>query len=157
MLKGLTLKQKPNTLNVGFATSGGPIAYNHYTPQYNQWIANNYGVTDHYGRLYLIHNQGFEFSNLTLDTWLTVEYKGKIVDPLVTLISNPSTNDDYPHNYHTYNATRHTTINNDPVDTNCVRASSTLKLQNDETLIDEVIDNSLIPGIPDTHTDDTIE
>ena len=153
MKKGLTLKQKPNTLNIGFATSAGPIAYQHYTPQYNQWISNNYGVTDFYGRLYLIHNQWYEFSNLTLDTWLTVEYKGKVVDPLITLIPNPSTNDDYAHNYHLTNNPRHTIINNDPVNTNCVRASSTLKLQNDEDELDEqTIDNSIIPGITQTDT-----
>jgi hypothetical protein len=150
--KGITLKQKPNTLDESFATQTGPLSFTHYSPQFNKWIANNYGVVDNYGFLYLIHNTGVNFSSLQIDTWVTVEYKGKITDPLITLVQNPSTNDDYMQTHHLVGAT---TISQQPPDTTCVRASSTLKLENDPDELDtETMDNSLIPG--DTDVAETI-
>lgn len=151
--KGITIKQSPNTLDESFATQAGPLSFTHYSPQFNKWIANNYGTVDHYGLLYLIHNTGFNFSDIQLDTWVTVEYKGKITDPLIALVQNPSTNDDYPHTHHQVGDT---TISQKPVDTTAIRANSTLKLQNDPDELDDTVqDNSFVPG--DTAVAETIE
>ena len=122
--KGITIKQKPNTLDESFATQAGPLSFTHYSPQFNKWVANNYGAVDAYGLLFLIHNTGVNFSTLQVDTWVTIEYKGKIIDPLVGIIQNPSTNDDYMMSHHIVGGT---TITQSPVDTTAFRSTSSLK------------------------------
>ena len=69
--KGITIKQKPNTLDESFATQAGPLSFTHYSPQFNKWVANNYGAVDAYGLLFLIHNTGVNFSTLQIVTGKT--------------------------------------------------------------------------------------
>lgn len=92
--KGFTVKYTPNTLNVGFETSGGVtgLTYYNYNPNYNKWIANNDDATEHYGYVAVVLQAGQSPLVIQCKQTITVQYKGKCNDPLMTIQPNSSDN-----------------------------------------------------------------
>lgn len=88
--KGFTVKYTPNTLNVGFETNGGVtgLTYYNYNPNYNKWIANNDDATEHYGYVAVVLQAGQSPLVIQCKQSITVEYKGKCNDPLMTITPN---------------------------------------------------------------------
>lgn len=82
--KGVTISYTPNTLDIGYETSG-VVTYNNYRPNYGQWIANNDAATKHYGYIIIVEQYGQSPIQLGLSQSVTVDFKYKCNDPLVTL------------------------------------------------------------------------
>lgn len=88
--KGFTISYKPNTLNVGFETTGGVtgMTYHNYTPNYDKWIGNNDEATDFYGYSCVIFQAGASPISIQIKQSITVQYKEKCNDPLITITPN---------------------------------------------------------------------
>ena len=88
--KGFTIKYTPNTLNVGFETAGGVtgLTYYNYNPNYGKWIANNDDATEHYGMTAVVLQAGQSPLVIQCKQSITVQYKGKCNDPLMTVTPN---------------------------------------------------------------------
>jgi hypothetical protein len=92
--KGFTIKYTPNTLNVGFETAGGVtgLTYYNYNPNYMKWIANNDDATEHYGMVCIVIQAGQAPLVIQVKQSITVQYKGKCNDPLMTITPSSSDN-----------------------------------------------------------------
>ena len=92
--KGFTIQYTPNTLNVGFETAGGVtgLTYYNYNPNYKKWIANNDDATEHYGYVCVVIQAGQAPLVLQVKQNITVQYKGKCNDPLMTIQPTSSEN-----------------------------------------------------------------
>ena len=89
---GFSISYKPNTLNVGFETTGGVtgMTYHNYTPNYDKWIGNNDEATDFYGYACVIFQAGSSPISIQIKQSITCQYKGKCNDPLITITPNAS-------------------------------------------------------------------
>jgi len=90
--KGFTISYKPNTLNVGFETTGGVsgMTYHNYTPNYDKWIGNNDEATDFYGYSIVVFQGGASPILIQVKQAITCQYKAKCNDPLITITPNDS-------------------------------------------------------------------
>jgi len=83
--KGYTHKYTPNTLDIGFEIAGSVTDFYTYTPQYKRWLSNNEGSTQHYGVILAMKQQSRQAILLKITQTVTVEYRYKIVDPLISI------------------------------------------------------------------------
>lgn len=137
LLKGYTVSYKPNVLNVGWETKGSTtgLTYYNYSPVYNQWITNNDSATDHYGYSMFITQTGRQTAAFSISQSITVAFKDKIVDPMVSLEAESASNITSQYTFHNTHLNGHA-LNHDEADPNQVRAVSRSKqhdMEDDET------------------------
>lgn len=122
--KGFTIKYTPNTLDVGFE-SQGVLTYNNYRPQYGQWLSNNDMGTVHYGYIIIIEQYSQSALQMALSQTITVDFKYKINDPLISIentttsnsiVNVVNSNDNIVYDHDNVGMPRAVPVSNDPLD-----------------------------------------
>jgi len=144
--KGFTVSYKPNTLNVSFETTGGitGATYHAYSPNYDVWVSNNDNATEFYGYQVVVLQNGQAPIQLRIKQVITMQFKGKCNDPLITVVPNSADNSNRSMNMLTAsvaaNAGGHDLVHTS-IDTSeyCCRATGGV-MENEQETTPETID-----------------